>query len=177
MKFDLKVNGLERLQKQIDYVKKLQSMVKDKNFQAFIQDKCLKTVKEITLQRIGDTTNADSIGLYLSNHKIEETNNGFILYNDTTIPANTKHPENYPNGEFNIALAFEYGVGIIGEYFTDNPNAWEYNVNNYVDGWHYPIGNDEYEFTQGYEGFEIYRFTAIEIQKQLPNWVREYFKS
>ena len=30
--------------------------------------------------------------------------------------------------------------------------------------------------TYGYAGFEIYRFSAIEIQKNLKKWVNEYFR-
>ena len=41
----------------------------------------------------------------------------------------TKHLEDYPNG-FSIALAFEYGVGIVGQT-NPVPNAWEYNLKDY----------------------------------------------
>lgn len=177
----LEVSGLENLQKQIDYVKKMQSMTTNKDFQRFIQEKCLETVIKVSKQRLRtgsgaeECTNDEYFEEYINNHKIREIDNGFVLYNDLTVPANTKKPENYPNG-FSIAMAFEYGVGIVGENANDNPNAWAYNVNNHQFGWVYEK-DGQYFATYGYAGFEIYRFTAIEIQKQLPTWVREYFKS
>lgn len=112
---------------------------------------------------------------YNNNHKIKNNSKGFILYNDLTVPANTTKPENYPNG-FSIALAFEYGVGIVGENANDNPNAWAYNIHNYQFGWHF-IKNGEKIGTYGYAGFEIYRHTANEIRKNLKSWVNEYFNS
>ena len=176
----LTIENFDLIQKRIDYIKKLRQMQSDKSFQHFIQDKCLETVKQISYQRLQtgsgaeQCTNDEYFSEYIQNHKIRETDNGFILYNDLTVPANTSKPENYPNG-FSIAMAFEYGVGIVGENANDNPNAWTYNVNNYQFGWVFKNGN-EYFRTYGYAGFEIYRFSAIEIQKLLPSWVQEYFR-
>lgn len=189
IKGKLNVSGLNNLQKHIDYIKKLKTMVNDKAFQTFIQNKCLETVKRVALERLstsnsaeGGNTDAEYIEEYNNRHKIREDKNGkgFILYNDFTIPQSMlpirskKLLENYPNG-FNIAMAFEYGIGIVGENANTNPNAWEYNVNNHNFYWTYEKYGEVFA-TYGYAGFEIYRFTAIEIQKLLPSWVKEYFK-
>lgn len=179
LKMNLGVQGLDVLQKKIDYIKKIKSMETDSAFQKFIQNKCLELVKKISRERLqvgGGTekcTNEEYFEAYNNNHKIKNNSKGFILYNDLTVPANTTKPENYPNG-FSIALAFEYGVGIVGENANDNPNAWAYNIHNYQFGWHF-IKNGEKIGTYGYAGFEIYRHTANEIRKNLKSWVNEYF--
>ena len=171
-----KVDSISKLDEYIKYVDKLAQMKTDIKFQKYIQEKVLYTVNRITDQRlIGGTTNDAEIELYKDSNQIRETSDGFILFNDASIPANTKDPSNYPNEEFPIALAFEYGVGIIGSN-NDNPNAWEYNVNNYNFGWYYQDEDGEYKFTGGYQGFEIYRYTAEEIKSMLPKWVNDYFK-
>ena len=132
----------------------------------------------------------------MSNHKIKNiTNKGFVIYNDYWIEKPTTHfSYGYP---FSIALAFEYGTGIIGAtHSAYTPDWYAYNVNDNrvtidgeeIDGWWLDAnlnnGNPIFGtsksgkavITRGYEGLEIYRFSAIEIQKQLPNWVKEYFK-
>ena len=170
------VNSINKLNKHIEYVKRLADMKTDIQFQKYIQERALETVNKVTEQRlIGGTTNDAEIELYKNSNQIRETSDGFILFNDASIPANTKKIDNYPNGEFPIALAFEYGVGIIGSN-TTNPNAWEYNVNNYNFGWYYQDEDGKYKITGGYQGFEIYRYTAEEIKAMLPKWVNDYFK-
>lgn len=176
------IHGLEDLKNHIDFVEKMLKMKTDTTFQKFIQDKVLETVKKVTSERLtGGTTNDDAIGLYMENHKIREEQEGFILYNDTMIPANVSGKQNdisnYPNGMFPIALAFEYGVGIIGENTPNNDNAWAYNIQGYNFGWILPrsvTGEFGIE-TAGYMGFEIYRYTAEEVKNNLNGWVKEYF--
>ena len=135
LKITPKVDGLDKLKEYIEYVHKMNTMTYDKDLQKYIQNKCLKTVREITNQRlVGGTTDDEWIEEYKGNHKIRETNDGFILYNDTTIPqtllpVTEKTAENYPNG-FSIAMAFEYGIGIVGENDA-KVGAWDYNVNNW----------------------------------------------
>lgn len=180
LKVDCNVDNFEGLKKYINKVQIMLNMKVDKKFQTFIQDKCLETVNKITNQRLtGGTTNDMAIPLYKESNHIKETDNGFILYNDAKISADAKNYENYPNGEFSIALAFEYGVGIVGEgtYTDDVFKAWQYNVNNYNFGWKYPTetGDNVYDTTYGYMGFEIYRYTAIEISKNLNKWINEYY--
>lgn len=177
LNYSFKVDNLEGLEKYKEYVKNLSQMISDNKFQRFIQEKCLETVKKVTEQRlVGGTTDDEMIQEYKTRHKIRNFANGFVLYNDTTLPASmlsTKHPEDYPNG-FSIALAFEYGVGIVGQ---NNPvaGAWEYNLKDYNFGWYYQKYNESYH-TYGYSGFEIYRYTAVEIEKLLPSWVKEYMQ-
>ena len=172
----VKVNSIKKLDKHINYVEKLAKMKTDIRFQKYIQDRALETVNRITEQRlVGGTTNDAEIELYRDSNQIRETSDGFILFNDASIPANAKDPSTYPDEQFPIALAFEYGVGIIGSN-TANPNAWEYNVNNYNFGWYYQDEDGKYKITGGYQGFEIYRYTAEEIKAMLPKWVNDYFK-
>ena len=177
---DMNFINKQHLDELYNYVQNLLKMKDDKNFQKFIQDKCMKTLDMIMNDYlIGGTTNDDAIDLYMSSNHIEEFDEGFIMYNDAKIPANVNGVqntvENYPDGQFSIALAFEYGVGIIGEN-TDNPNAWNYNIQGYYFGWYLPAnvtGKSKVE-TGGYQGFQIYTLTAQEIERQLPSWVNEY---
>lgn len=169
--------GLEELQKYIKFVEQMAKMKTDKKFQKFIQQKVLETVNKITNERlVGGTTNDSAISLYKESNKIREYEEGFILYNDASITANAKDTSSYPNGEFSVALAFEYGVGIIGQNTPNNDGAWAYNVNNYNFGWWFKSEEDDkYYETAGYMGFEIYRYTAIECQNKLKDWVKEYY--
>ena len=142
-KVNCEVKGLKELENKIEYIKKLLQMKTDKSFQKFIQDKVMESLNYVMNERLGSwfTTNDDSIELYRNSNHIKELDDGFIIYNDAKIPAIAdgiqNNASNYPNGEFSIAMAFEYGVGIIG-MSTNNPNAWEYNVNDYNFGWVLP---------------------------------------
>ena len=183
----VEVDSIKKLDQYIKYVEKLCKMKSDVDFQKYIQEKCLATVKKISRERIGNSTNDEYIEEYISRHSIREEKNGFVLYNDLTIPAilstkKTKNQErdngivrNYDSG-FSIALAFEYGTGLVGR---DNAvqGAWEYNINDYgEEGWYYKPLNGNSIRTRGYQGFEVYRYTAEEIKAMLPKWVNDYFR-
>ena len=176
------IQGLSELQQHIDFVEKMLKMKTDTNFQKFIQDKVLETVRRVTDERLtSGTTNDDAISEYRENHKIREEQQGFILYNDTMIPAEVNgiqnNISNYPDGMFCVALAFEYGVGILGENTSSNDNAWAYNLQGYNFGWYLPqsVTGESGVQTAGYMGFEIYRFTAEEVKQNLNSWVKEYY--
>lgn len=182
LKVSCEIKGLKELENKIKFIKRLSQMKTDKSFQKFIQEKVLATVKKVTDERLtGGTTNDDAIEEYKNNHKIREDEDGFILYNDTQIPAEVNGVqndiENYPNGMFPIAIAFEYGVGIVGQNTPDNENAWPYNVQGYNFGWILPqsVTGQVGIQTAGYMGFSIYRYTRIEVERNLPKWVKEYF--
>ena len=188
MRILVDVDSIDTLDNYIIRVQRYAKMKTDRAFQRFIQNKVLETVREQTdLRLVGGTTNDEYIEEYKTRHKIQEFKEGFVLYNDTILPPilstkNTKNQNiddgivrNYDNG-FSIALAFEYGTGIVGE---ENPvqGAWAYNVNNYGDyGWYYKTMDGTSERTRGYQGFEIYRHTAEEVKKRLSSWVNEYFE-
>lgn len=180
LKINVDVKGIDELKKQINYVNKLLQMKIDKDFQKFIQERVLETVKEVAAQRLvlSETTNYEWIEEYQNHHKIREINGGFELYNDFTLPKSMLSVSDdsfgYSDG-FSIALAFEYGVGIIGQEHPKE-GAWEYNINNHEHSWYFTKYGQKYK-TKGYEGAEIYRFTAIEIKKRLKSWINEYFSS
>lgn len=176
-KYKVEVLNLKGLNKHIDYVNKMLNMKTDKSFQRFIQEKCWNTLQEVMNERlVGGTTNDNQIELYKNSNHLIEDKEGFIIYNDAKIPADAKDPTTYPSGMFSIALAFEYGVGIIGEN-TNNPNAWEYNINDYNFGWYLPrsVYGETGILTAGYTGLEIYRYTADRIKIRLSKWVNEYY--
>lgn len=176
LKVSHNITGLINLQKEINRVNKILETQKDIN--NFIKEKVKQTLNEVMSDELkGGTTNDEAISLYISSNQIEDTSNGFILYNNATIDANTKEKSTYPNGQFSIALAFEYGVGIIGQNTPDPYNkAWDYNVNNYNFGWTFKNSKGEVVSTAGYMGFEIYRKVADKVNKNLSSWYKEYWK-
>lgn len=186
LKVNIDVKGIEKLENTIDYVNKLLQMKTDKDFQKYIQERVLETAVEVSYNRLAQiqTTNDEWKEEYIKNHKIRETADGFELYNNFTIPANMlsisesksyrKNEMTYDEG-FNVALAFEYGVGIVGQQHPKK-GAWEYNVNNHESAWWYSVYGNSYQ-TEGYEGAEVYRNIAIEVEKKLKNWVKIYFES
>ena len=177
LKISTNVTGLDKLEKHIQLVNRMIKMKSDKKFQKFIQNKCMETLNQVMAERLtGGTTNDDAIALYRGSNHIQEEPDGFIIYNNAKIPANAKDASGYPNGEFSIALAFAYGVGIIGQNTPDpNNHAWAYNLKGYNFGWYYTGSDGKSHQTGGYQGFEVYRFTADRIQKNLNSWVNEYF--
>lgn len=172
-----KLDSYKKLEEHIDFIKKFKTSQKDKTFQKFLQDKALETVKMFS-NAISGTTDDEWIEEYKLNHKIKETSNGFILYNDTTIPTSMLplkeyNIPNYSDG-FSIAMAFEYGIGIVGEN-SAKVGAWEYNVNKWNFAWTYEKNGVKYS-TYGYEGFEIYRKSANYIEEHLQEWTYEYYE-
>lgn len=178
-----KVDNLDGLKDYIDFVEKFKQMSTSKEFQEYIKEKCIKTLEKVMNERLGGTTNDDSIEVYRNSNYIVDTPTGFEIRNNAKIPVNVSGKQNsivnYDGGMFNLALAFEYGVGIVG-MSTNNPNAWEYNVNNYNFGWKLPsevadkYGIPRGEDFGGYRGLEIYRYTAYEINANLKKWIKEY---
>ena len=181
---DIKIDNLKGLETYAKYVDKLLSMKDDRHFQKYFQEKFLQTVDRIANQRVRFDTTQDlnDINLYLSSNKIQETSDGFILYNDakisadkySTLPFDTS---NYPDGQFSLALAFEYGTGIVSEGNYDGKyfKAWSHPK----DKWFLPknVYGESGILTKGYNGFEVYRYTAEEIKSMMPKWLDDYFKN
>ena len=190
LKVDVKVDSITKLEEHIKLVEKLLKLKTDKEFQHYIQQKCLETVKKVATERLfsNPTSNDELKSDYIENNKIKDvTDKGFTIYNDLSI-VGTKY-------NFCVALAFEYGTGLIGEQQAIN-GAWAYNINNNtviingeeIDGWWLAkskAGNiqtfgesksGQAIVTRGYEGMEIYRFSAIEIKSMLPKWVNDYLR-
>ncbi len=168
LKTKIDIKNLDYLRRTLEVISMLQNYKDDKKFQKYIQQKCLKVIQDKINQLLPYT--GETVDVYKNNNKIEEYNEGFIIYNDTSVGSETEGYE----GKFSIALAFEYGTGIVGQ---ENPkeNAWQYNVNQYEKGWTY-YKNDSFHFTKGLQGFEIYRYSSEEINKQLKGWIYEYMK-
>ena len=175
----IELGNIKALDKQIDYVDKMLKMKTDKDFQQYIQDKCMKTLEEITNQRlVGGTTNDLEFDLYKKSNHIKESEDGFILYNDAKIPADKYNiipfdTSGYPDGKFNVALAFEYGTGIVNTTNITKSSSHK----KLGDKWYLPksVMGESHILTSGYKGFEIYRYTAIEITKKLKSWVNDYY--
>ncbi len=183
----IEIKNLKNIDKMI---KRISRANKDNiSLNKYIKKMILKTyISVMNRELVGGTTNDDSISLYKKSYHIKDTEDGFILYNNALIPQSeikSKNKQSYPNG-FSIAMAFEYGVGIVG-ISTGNPNAWDYNVHGYEEGWFYPEHINKgfinkksfakkYEFTSGYKGLEIFRKTKIEVESNLSNWIKEYYE-
>lgn len=163
---EFNVENKQHLDDLVEFVNSLMEIQYDKQFHKFIQEKCMEIIQTHIDTYL--TFSGNTVDLYKSSNKIEEFDEGFIIYNDTTVETDT---DGY-GGKFSIALAFEYGTGIVGQ---ENPkeNAWEYNVNEHQKGWTY-FKNDSFHFTKGFEGFQIYTLSAQEIESKLPEWVNEY---
>ena len=179
LKVSTNISGLKDLQKQIDKIEKILSLTNDSKYKKFLQNKIMQTLNEVMSERLAGTTNSEYIEEYKLRNQFRDTDNGFILYNDFTIPAilSTKSTKtrNYSKG-FSVALAFEYGVGIVGQ---ENPKqgAWKYNINQYEKGWYYKSSSGEVLWTRGYEGLEIYRYTKDRVEKNMNSWVQEYLRN
>lgn len=198
LKVKINIDSLDKLQKHIDYVEKMVEMRTNKDFQTFIQKKCLDTVKDYARTHLMGTTNAEYYDEYINSIHIREGNvpDGFEIVSDLTVEKpDTHHSKGYT---FSISLAFEYGTGIVGAGSADAPSNYQYNVNyqknyvkingEYIEGWWIPKDlaadsviwgeskNGEAVVTQGYEGMEIFRFSGSIIQQSLKKWVKEFFE-
>lgn len=195
LKIKYEVNTFEKLDKYIDYVNKFVGLGQNKDFQKYIQEKCLREVKDYARKRLMGTTNEEYYQEYIDTIFIRENDDptkGFEIVSDLVIEKpTTHHSEGY---RFSISMAFEYGTGIIGIGSADAPPNYRYNVNeNYVTyndetvlGWWIPKEKsaDSVTFgtsksgkaviTQGYEGMEIFRFASAEIMSKLPKWIKDY---
>jgi hypothetical protein len=182
LKTKINIKNLDGLKKAIDIISLLQNYKNDEKFQKFIQNKCLEVVSQKMKQLM--IYSGALVDEYINNNKIEPYNEGFIIYNDTFVETDA---EGY-GGKFSIALAFEYGTGIVGQ---QNPrvNAWSYNVKGRQSGWWYPTDDSDpnphkwrdkdgnlHAWTRGLMGMEIYRYSSEEINKQLQGWIYEYMK-
>ena len=189
------VDGFDKLQKHLDLVYKIVKIGKDNTkFIKFIMQKAYDTLYETMDERLkGGTTNDADITLYRNSNKFEMIENGFILYNDASIDANEYNripfdTSGYPNGRFSIALAFEFGTGMVGtltnvEFFK----AWTYNDlkhskseshQRFKTNWYLPKDAQTNHTTAqgGYTGFEVYRYTADKCNKRVVNWINEFLE-
>lgn len=173
------LSAIDNQRKKIITIKdedKLLDFLKPRFMEALNQTINERLVSVSTGEQAG-VTNSEYFEQYKANNKFTDIPNGFILYNDTVIPQSAltiqdkQKLANYPNG-FSIALAFEFGVGIVGQNAPVD-GAWQYNVNNYNFYWFFKKNGQVYH-TYGYQGMEIYRFTVEKIKSNLNNWLKEY---
>lgn len=192
LKIKISVDSLDKIQNYIDFVERIYDAQNDMGLQSFLKRKVLEAAKMITdKELVGGTSNDEEIELYKNSHHIEDYKKGFILYNDAKISADKYNTlpfdtSGYPDGEFSIALAFEYGVGVVGQgtYEEGYFKSWDYNnvtlsksKHRQGDEWYLPAsvyGESGYLYS-GYEGFEIYRKIAIFCEASLNEWAYEYF--
>lgn len=188
------VQGLEKLQNELARIEKIVKLQNDKAMlNERLAQEMVKIVRNVAIQRLSlvSTSNEEYKNMYLSNNKYRIDGNKIIIYNDLCIVS----PKSKVSDEyiFCIALAFEYGTGVIGK---ENPKvgAWAYDVNKdknrafidgkQLEGWWIPVEqaggvptlatskSGKAVVVQGYEGMEIYRFAQEEIIKQLPTIIK-----
>lgn len=177
MKNSIEISNLEGLSKIINVVEQAKGTSLKLN--KFLAEKSYEVLKKVTNDRIyingNFNTNNEAINSYISHNKYEVNKDGFTLYND--MPRIAWKGINGNDYDFSVSLAFEFGTGIIGE---TNPAEWadkygyQYNVNKYNFGWNYIDLNGDNQHTYGYSGMEIYRYTQIEIEKNIRSWINEY---
>ena len=187
MNINVDITGIDKLEKHIKQVKQMLDMQKNIFKLKEFHEYCINTIKEVAKEQfaITPTTNDDMKQQYLQNNAIRELEDGFEIYNDLTVQS-----KNYT---FSIAMAFEYGVGIVGE---QNPktNHWSYDVNKKtvtfndgeVRGWwltkekagNVPTFGESRSgkavIIQGYEGMEIYRKSRERIIANMEKWYSDY---
>ena len=189
------IQGLDKLQKEITRLEKIVKLQKEKTMlNERLAQEMVKIVRNVAIQRLSlvPTSNEEYKNMYFSNNKYRIKGNKIIIYNDLCFVS----PKSKVSDEFMfcIALAFEYGTGVIGK---ENPKigAWAYDVNKdknrafidgkQLDGWWIPAEqagsvptlatskSGKAVVVQGYEGMEIYRFAQEEIIKQLPMIIKK----
>lgn len=179
IKVECNVSNLKLLQNEIKKIDKIIELNKSKDFNSFLKDKVWQTLQSVMNKRLtGGTTNDNEINLYRRSNYIEDITDGFILYNNARIPADKYNilpfdTSGYENGEFSIALAFEYGTGIYG---NASLKVIKRTKNRDGESWDLPknvYGKSSILFS-GYKGFEIYRNVEIEVNKNIKSWYDEY---
>lgn len=168
----INIKGLEDV---VNTIINLRDIFSDKNFIEFIKRKCMLEVKYQTDTRLTSLVDLNSALLsnYRNNHKTVDTDRGFILYNDLTNDEWLKY-------DFSIAQAVEYGVGVrgIGTGITAEDDGYEYDVNDHGEsGWVYMNENEEFIWTAGYSGRNVYYFTYLEILNKMEIWIYEFIES
>lgn len=195
LKINTNIQGLDKLNKQIERLDKLIELQKNQSMLNIkLAQKMLDIVNNVARQRINlvPTSNDELKDEYLNNNKFRIEGDTIIIYNDLCIIS----PQSKVSDEYTfcVALAFEYGTGVIGK---ENPKvgAWNYDVNSEnnrafidgekLDGWWIPKSkaggvntlaesrSGNAVVVQGYEGMEIYRFAREEIIKQLPKLIND----
>ena len=189
------IDSLSKLNNYYETIKNYATLCKTNRFQEFLKSKVIETLNYVINKNIDalHTTNQEEVELYLNSNHIVDTSNGFILYNDAKIPVDKYNmlsfdTSGYPNGQFSIALAFEYGVGVMGQgsynsgYFT----PWEYNNTDtskrrskkYAPYWLLPknVYGLSGILTQGYSGVQIYGDVARMVNRSIYRWTREFME-
>lgn len=164
-----KIEGIENIDKVISLIDKVND---NKSFNDYIKDKVKEVLKQVMEEKlVGNTTNEEDVEVYKQRNFFEDTDSGFILYNDSMVYPGERGHQYYP---FCIALAFEYGTGIVGAS-SPKEGHWDYNIKKYKRDWSYHRNGVDYT-TQGYEGMEIYRTIKDRVNDNLEKWTKEYFK-
>lgn len=162
------INGLENIDKVVSSINKIKV---DRGLIEYIKKKVGNVLAEVMNEKlVGGTTNDEFIDTYKERNRFIDTADGFVLMNDAMALPNGTFHQSYP---FSIALAFEYGVGVVG---ARNPKDghWDYDVKGHGSGgWDYKKYGDVYH-TMGYEGLEIYRTLTERVNKNLSYWIEEY---
>lgn len=179
--YDINVNSIRKLDTVLKRVNKMLDIVNSDEFKEYIKQKVLELLEDEQKYLVGDEDDenviikSEHVSIYKASHHTEDVAGGFILYNDAVVVAETSHPENYEGGIFPLALAIEYGTGIVaevGSYSAGVFEPWEYNVHEYNGYWVLPDGR----LSSGNEPYEIYSNVALKTVEQYGNWVTSYLK-
>lgn len=177
MKNSVEISNLQGLSKIMNIVNKFS--IKELN--EYLAKKGYEALQKVSSERINlfdDTnTNQEAKESYLQHNKYMVNEDGFTLYND--MPKIAWRGINGNGYDFSVALAFEFGTGIVGQNSPAELASkfnYKYNVNKYNFGWNYIDLNGVKQHTYGYPGMEIYRYTQIEIEKNIRQWIKDYMK-
>lgn len=182
MKTTLSIKNLSKIDDITRIAKELYQMQSSTEFIEYIKSKTKETLEQVMAQKFSgsSTSNDAEIEDYKKNNHFENIENGFILLNDTTIPADKYNmlpfdTSGYKDGEFSIALAFEYGTGIYG---STNLKVIKRTKNTRGDSWYLPknVYEESGVLTNGYPAFGIYQEVEKIMNKNMDKWVQEYLK-
>lgn len=182
MKTNLKISNFEEIDKMIENTKKLYQLQSSTEFIEFVKDKTKNLLEQIMAQKFNGSSTSNNLEIedYKKNNHFENIKNGFILRNNTTIPADKYNTlpfdmSGYADGEFSIALAFEYGTGIYGQA---NLRVTNRSKNSKGNSWYLPknVYGKSGILTEGYPAFGIYTELAKQINLNIDKWFKEFLE-
>lgn len=171
---------------------KLFEILKSNDFMLFFAGKCEEALNKILNKKNLSLEDMDDgyFHQYRKNNiiNIDYINKTITIMNETKIKLNPatwisqatfeKGSSTYPNLEFDLADAIEYGTGPVGEASAGNKNTgdWVYEQRERKgDGaWAYRDSSGKIQWTRGMEGRFIYYTLRRTIVRNAKNWINEY---
>jgi len=178
--YELSINDLTKLQKDLDKIPKL---LQSQDFKKYIGERLqesLKFIQKTSLTTINTDEDVEMSNYMNSNH-LEIQDDVIYIYNDAMIDISTKNMKEttkakYP-AQLSLAKIVEYGIGYTGGAFTPQEDVedWEYDVNGHgVQGWYYRDESGNLHWTNGFAGRLIFSKLKKFVEAYIGNWITDY---